>query len=147
MSGTLPFSDPAYVTVRCDLTLDDVQATAVRMVHREIWSDHSGARAHVERELQLGVAQKIVEKLAPSVFEVRADTLCAEEHISRAEALRLAQAYTKAIADLSARLEAAGENYAVMDACRAADAGRALVEKLAGYEGRLPVRPGEGTSA
>ena len=130
MSGTLPFSDPAYVTVRCDLTLDDVQAKAVRMVHREIWSDHSGARAHVERELQLAVAQKIVEKLAPSVFEVRADTLCAEERVSRAEALRRHGLTTEARRHRDARRDMAGRGPA-RPACQRASDGAGLSSRSA----------------
>jgi hypothetical protein len=138
----MTFFAPGYVAVRCDLTFDGVQATAADMVLHEIWAD-SAARGHIERRLRLAVAEMIVKKLAPPVFEVRADTLRAEQPIDRAEALRLAQVYTNALAELSTRLEAAGENYAVTDARRAAGAGQSLVEKLESHQGRLPARPGE----
>lgn len=137
------FIDPAQVAVRCELTIDGVQATAARLVHRDIWAGTPGMREAVERELRRDVAEQIVTKLAPAVVEVRTGSLVPEGSISRAEALRLAQAHTKSLADLADRLEAAGENYAVMDARRAVEAGRLLVAKLEGDTGRLPVRPGE----
>ncbi|MGW1497565.1 hypothetical protein ACWCQW_03055 [Streptomyces mirabilis] len=143
MSEPWDFTMPNTVIARCTLTLDGVQASAARQVHSDIWHD-PGARGHVEREMRLAVAQTIVEKIAPPVFEVDPGSLRrAEESISRAEALRLAKAHTNALVQLASRLEAAGENYAVVDALRAVEAGRMLVAKLESDEGRLPVRPGE----
>lgn len=143
MTNPLP-----YIVVRCDLAIDGVDAHAVRHVSRDVWFEHPDVRALVEKELRFTAAQHIVEKLAPPVYEVNPDTLRAEEStISRAEALRLAEGHGKALRAVADRLHAAGENYAVTDANRAVDAVRALVEKLAGDEGRLPVRPGDEESA
>ncbi|MFI5880842.1 hypothetical protein [Streptomyces sp. NPDC051554] len=144
MTAPLPYP---YIVVRCDLAIDGVDAHAVRQVSRDVWFEHPAGRALVEKELRFTAAQHIVEKLTPPVYEVNPDTLRAEEStISRAEALRLAEAHGKALLTIADRLRAAGENYAVTDAYRAVETVHALVEKLAGDEGRLPVRPGNMTT-
>lgn len=143
MSEDWPYH-PAYITLRCDLVVNGVQVSIVQPASREVWESNPHLRTRIEADLRRALGMQIAEKLAPPVFEVRQDTLARDEaRIDRTEALRLAEAHSKALADLCSRLEAAGENYAVMDARQAADAARALVAKLEGDEGRLPVRPGE----
>lgn len=136
---TEPWTHPSYVaTFRCDLTIDGVQANASRQVDRMLLQERPDVRAHVERDLRLAVAEKVVEKLAPPVVEVHPGSLEPEKRISRDEALRLAQGHAEALAELAERLEEAGENYALMDAWRTRDAAQALVAKLEGDDGRLP---------
>ena len=143
MSETPNHPPMSITTLCCELVLDGVKSSVFRQADRTLLTEHPNFRTHIEREMRSAVARDLVEKLAPPVVEVRTGSLESEERISREEALRLAQAYTKALAELSLRLEKAGENYALMDALGAVDAGRAMVAKLEGPEGRLPVRPGE----
>jgi len=140
---TEPWTHPSYVAIfRCDLTIDGVQASAFQQVDRILMQERPDFRAHVERELRCKVVEEIVEKLTPPVFEVQAGSLTRDEaRVSRDEALRLAQVHAKALAELAPRLEEAGENYALTDAWQARDSVQALVDKLAGDDGRLPTDP------
>ncbi|MFJ8798483.1 hypothetical protein [Streptomyces sp. NPDC102487] len=120
-----------------------MEGSVARQVPRHLWETKPGIRAVVEQQVRSDVVASIVERLAPPVYEVREDQAATKETVSRAEALRLAQSYTKSLTDLASRLEAAGENYALADARRLVEAGKALVATLEGNAGRLPQRPGE----
>jgi hypothetical protein len=138
---TQPWTDPNTATFRCAVTIDGVQANAFMQVDRMFMQERPDFREHVERRLRLQVAQEIVDKLAPEVVEVHPRSLAPDERVGRDEALRLAQVHAKALNELASRLEAAGENYALPDAWQARDAARALVDTLAGDDGRLPTDP------
>jgi hypothetical protein len=128
-------------TFRCSLDVDGERVSVYRQVDRMLLVGNPQVRDRVEHDLRFAVAREIVEKLAPEVEEVSPDGATPEGRVSRDEAVRLAKAQAKALARLAERLEEAGENYALRDAWQARDAAQALVEKLAGDDGRLPTDP------
>lgn len=138
---TEPWTPIPTATFRCGLVVDGVPVSAYRQVDRMLLANHPEVREHVERDLRLAVAREIVEKVAPAVEEVGPNDLESSKRISRDEALRLARGHTEALSKLASHLEEAGENYALTDAWQARNAAQALVDKLAGDDGRLPTDP------
>lgn len=138
---TEPWTSIATATFRCGLVVDGVPVSAYQQVDRVLLASHPEVRDRVEHDLRFAVAREIVEKVAPAVEEVGPGGVESSRRASRDEALRLARAHTEALTKLASQLEEAGENYALMDASRARDAAQALVDKLAGDDGRLPTDP------
>lgn len=128
-------------TFRCSVDVGGEEVSAYRQVDRMLLAQHPELRDRVEHELRFAVAREAVERLVPPVEEVDSDLWESRGRVSRDEALRLARMQAEALAKLAERLEEAGENYALPDAWQARDSARALVEKLAGDDGRLPTDP------
>ncbi|MFF8482292.1 hypothetical protein [Streptomyces antibioticus] len=129
------------ITFRCGMVVEGVPVSAYRQVDRMVLAEHPEVRDRVERDLRHQVAREIVDRVAPEVTQVRPDGSEHEQRLTRAEALRLAKTHAEALAKLAARLEEAGENYALADAWKARDAAQALFDKLASDDGRLPTDP------
>ena len=128
-------------TFRCSLDVGGERISVYQQVDRMLLTGHPQVRDRIEHQLRFDLGRELVEKLVPEVEEVSPDGLTPEGRVTRDEALRLAKVQAKALARLAERLEEAGENYALPDAWQARDAAQALVEKLAGDDGRLPTDP------
>lgn len=128
-------------TFRCSLDVDGERVSVYQQVDRMLLAGHPQVRDRIEHQLRFDLGRAIAEKLVPEVEEVSPDGLTPEGRVTRDEALRLAKVQAKALSRLAERLEEAGENYALPDAWQARDAAQALVEKLAGDDGRLPTDP------